>query len=79
MLPKALPKEKVDTLCLPGMGELTCSFLALGPNGLMCAKGTIIENRIVFRRNEGSMRAKGDNCSGPPDFTPNDIGGKPDP
>ncbi|MDP1719223.1 MAG: hypothetical protein Q8L24_02240 [bacterium] len=37
-------------------------------NGFECAKNTPIEGIIWQKRIEGSMVAKGDNCSGPPDF-----------
>ncbi len=64
-------EARMQTLCKRGKGSETCSFLALeGGAGFVCAKGSDIESIIRRRREEKSMRALGDNCSGPPNFTP---------
>lgn len=55
--------------CLFGQGEKCCSFLIFG-HGFECAKGGPAEATINARRVEGTMRAKGNNCGGPPDFGP---------
>lgn len=65
--PKPLPEGYQDAVCKFGQGSATCSFLAWG-DGLVCLKGSSLETAINRRRQEGSMVAKGDNCSGPPDF-----------
>jgi len=66
----------VTKICKRGMGEVCCSFLivdgALGLGNYSCAKDTDIEPTIRERRATASMKAMGDNCSGPPHFTPND-------
>ncbi|GEM_PF-2275102 len=68
--PTKLDETRIKTLCKSGQGRLTCSFLAMAaPHGMCCAKGTAFESAIRSRR--PTMKAQGDNCSGPPDFTPN--------
>jgi len=66
---RALNEFHVKNVCKFGKKEETCSFLAMGGEGLMCTKGTSLEFIIQQRREQKSMRAMGDNCSGPPDFT----------
>ena len=67
-----LTMERARTLCKMGKGAETCSFLGMEAGvGFACQKGTEIEGLIRSRRKAGTMSAKGDNCSGPPDFTPN--------
>ena len=63
-----ITNDHADLVCHLGTGEQTCSFLTLGANGFECAKGTEVEQVILKRRAEGTMKAKGDCCSGPPDF-----------
>ena len=67
--PTPVPDE---TICKKGQGEKTCSFLGVEPLAhgarLVCLKGSGFESNILKRRSEGSMCAKGDNCSGPPSF-----------
>lgn len=63
---------RAETLCKFGKGAETCSFLSMTVVvGFTCEKGSGIEDIIRSRRAEGTMKAKGDNCSGPPNFTPN--------
>lgn len=64
-----LPPNYEDTVCKPRKGEETCSFLGMTGKGFHCLKNSSWEKEIRQRRSEGSMGAKGDNCSGPPDFT----------
>jgi hypothetical protein len=65
--PVAIPAGYEETVCQPGKGKLTCSFLGMTPD-FECLKGTAFEPELQRRRQEGSMGAQGDNCSGPPDF-----------
>ncbi len=66
--PSPLPAGYDATVCKFGKGQETCSFLGMSGNGLRCLKGSPLESNIIQRRREDSMGAKGDNCSGPPDF-----------
>ena len=68
--PHLLTQDQVDSLCLFGAGEKCCSFLMNGPGGWACAKGTDFEALLQARRNAGTIRARGDNCAGPPGFEP---------
>jgi len=44
----------------------------LGPNGPECAKADQALAAVIAERlANGAMCAKGDNCSGPPEFQPN--------
>jgi hypothetical protein len=67
--PTQLSEQQVKDLCKAGKGEATCSFLTMGGSGMCCSKGSVFE--AVIRERRPTMRAKGDNCSGPPDFKPN--------
>lgn len=59
-------------VCKLGQGSAACAFLTIdGSEGLKCAKQGDFEGIIRERLSKGSMSAKGDNCSGPPDFIPN--------
>jgi hypothetical protein len=69
LLPTILSKEQVKNICKDGQGSKTCAYLTIGDRQGDCSKGTAFEEAIRVRRL--SMRAKGDNCSGPPDFIPN--------
>lgn len=62
-----LTDDQVKSLCQPS-SESTCSFLTMTADGWACAKGSDMELSIRARRS--SMRAQGDNCSGPPEFIP---------
>lgn len=68
--PATPPEGHVRSVCKPGHGHETCSFMIAGAGGLKCGKGSAFENAIRQRLVEGTMNAKGDNCSGHPDFTP---------
>ena len=65
-----IPKDKEKTLCKLGRGSECCSYLVMSTGGFACAKETDIESTITQRRVLKMMNALGDNCSGPPDFTP---------
>lgn len=72
-----LPEEHIKLACLAGgieisLPEQRCSFLILGVVGFECAKGSSVESLIRERR--PTMKARGDNCSGPPDFKIQTIG-----
>lgn len=68
-----MDKTHVETVCQPGQGAATCSFLMIGPEGFCCAKGTGVEPILQRRRAERDMVALSDNCGGPPDYDP--LGG----
>ncbi len=59
-----IAQDHLDSVCLPGKGETTCAFLMMTPGGMECAKGTGVETTIRQRLAEGTMAAKGDNCTG---------------
>lgn len=65
--------EHANSVCLIGKGERTCSFFSIGPDGLECLKGTSFAAVIRARQKMGTMNAKGDNCSGPPNFLPHSL------
>lgn len=62
--------EVAKNKCKLGMGAECCSFLGAGTKGLECLKRPPFKKIIVERRKAGTMNAKGNNCSGPPSFTP---------
>lgn len=73
--PHPLPNEgHAKKVCKSGQSAATCAFLSAGGGSgevsFKCAKDSMIEVNIRQRLAEGTMGAKGDNCSGPPDFTP---------
>ena len=69
--PKPLPSsEHLESVCGYRKGEQTCAFLAAEEGGFCCAKGSVAEAAVNARLSAGSMRSKGDNCSGYPDFSP---------
>lgn len=51
-------------ICLLTQKEKTCAYLAMGPKGFMCAKGTVFQREIERRIHADTMSAKGDNCGG---------------
>ncbi len=65
-----LSDDHIQKVCKIGQGEATCSFLAFDPRegGMSCMKETSLEASIWLKRANGTMKAKGDNCSGPPNF-----------
>jgi hypothetical protein len=71
--PTDIPDGHEVMVCKFGKGQSTCAFMILssGSGGLrkQCAKGSHYERIIRDRLEKKSMGAKGDNCSGPPDFT----------
>jgi hypothetical protein len=73
--PVPVPNGHETSVCKKGQGELTCSFLGLSSRDghlvYECLKGSSLESAIRGRLREGSMKSKGDNCSGPPDFRAN--------
>lgn len=64
-----LAMDRVQGLCRIGQGERCCAFLVASAYGFECAKGTSLEETLRIRRL--TMNARGDNCSGWPDFTVN--------
>lgn len=65
----AFTDAQLTRVCKLGKGKATCSFLVFdADNGFTCAKGTGLEKILAQRREQGTMRAQGDNCSGPPAF-----------
>ncbi len=66
--PVSLNHAKI--VCKLGEGKETCSFLTLGAGQFECVKGTIYQAHIAERRAKRNMSAMGDNCSGPPNYTP---------
>jgi len=57
-------EDHLKSVCKLGEGEACCSFLMMGGGGFECAKGTPFEKPIRDRLAEGTMNAKGDNCTG---------------
>jgi hypothetical protein len=66
--PEPVNKVRVEDFCMLGKGEATCAFLVMASDGYVCAKYSTLEHILRERLTEGSIRAKGDNCSGPPVF-----------
>lgn len=66
-----ISKEHVESLCRPGKGPATCSFLGAGPEGWKCVKDDPGISVVIQQRREAkTIGAMADNCSGPPDFKP---------
>lgn len=65
-----LSDEQLNLVCKIGQGDNCCSYIAcLPPFEFVCAKQMPdIFLAIERRRAEGTMSAKGDNCSGPPNY-----------
>lgn len=66
--PTPISEGHAKTVCKFGQRATTCSFLGMTGSQFHCLKGSEFESNIKQRREEGSMGAMGDNCSGPPDF-----------
>ena len=66
--PVPIDKSQLESLCKLG-AEGTCSFLVFD-RCFACAKGSSLEAVIRERREAGTMRAKGDNCQGAPEYRP---------
>ena len=62
-----LADDFVRKACRPGRGEGTCVFL-MNSGMWTCAKGTQFESVLRERKDTGTSKAKGDNCTGPPNF-----------
>lgn len=59
--------DRVTAVCGLGTGPLCCSFLLMGPSGWACAKSEgneRIYSILQSRRDDGSIKAMGDNCHG---------------
>ena len=68
--PVAVTEEQKERLCMTGEttgSSKTCRYLVMSA-GYCCAKGSSLQATIDARVQ--TMRAKGDNCSGPPNFAP---------
>lgn len=68
--PEPIDDKRATDICKKGRGAATCAFLCMIPSttSFACAKHSTIEDNLRQRLQEGSMRAKSDNCSGPPAF-----------
>ncbi len=69
-MPRTLGKEHLHNVCRIYQGEKTCSYLGEDKRGIMCLKGTAYHIEIFRKRMLGATKAKGDNCSGHPDYEP---------
>lgn len=67
-------KEHLEKICKLGKDQATCSFLSFTPGGFSCVKKTRLEEIVRQKRAAGEMNAKGDNCSGPPNFDTRGVG-----
>jgi hypothetical protein len=68
--PTPVPSEEhIENVCKRGQGPATCVFLIYGGKW-ECAKGSDMGSAILEKKAQGTMLSAGDNCSGPPDFTP---------
>jgi hypothetical protein len=72
MSPIKVTEDQKKNLCKFGQGSKTCSFLIMSAEGFCCAKGTDFQAMLEERRFLETIRAMGDNCSGPPEFTANE-------
>lgn len=70
-----LAESYLEKVCKFGQESLVCRFLVLGTQGLSCAKKTS-SFRDTIEQKKGEMRARGNNCSGPPDFIVGDLDSK---
>ncbi|MDB5194668.1 MAG: hypothetical protein JWN50_682 [Parcubacteria group bacterium] len=69
--PVVVSEEHAEKVCKIGNGAATCIFVMQSGGQWECAKGSDFERAIKTRRDDShGMVAQGDNCSGPPDFTP---------
>lgn len=65
----AIDPQHVMGTCRAGQGSACCRYLTMGA-GMECAKPTPLRVYLDSRVERGQLGATGDNCSGPPDFTP---------
>jgi hypothetical protein len=70
--PEPVDNARSQNVCKRGQGAVTCAFLGMHP-GFVCLKHTPFEGMLRQRLAEGTMTAKGDNCSGPPLFKVSEI------
>lgn len=59
--------EHAKSVCRYGQQELTCRFLLMDGAGWRCGKDSEPLMIVLALR---EMKAKGDNCYGPPEFKP---------
>ena len=62
---RKINRDHLKRVCRVGT-ELCCRYVSGGATGFECEKGTPLGAHLD--RTVSRMRAKGDNCSGPPDF-----------
>lgn len=72
MSAKITCKTHVMEVCKLGKGSTCCRFLSFS-HGFCCEKKSDIAGLLNARANAGTMRALGDNCSGAPDFVPQQV------
>jgi hypothetical protein len=61
----ALSEKHITEICKRGQGKLTCSYLAFGGDGFICAKNDPAVKAVIDqRRSQKTMNAMGDNCEG---------------
>ena len=66
----SITEDHASEVCKKGQGPACCSYLAMD-RGYVCVKSDrAFKATVDERRNDKLMKAMGDNCSGPPDFTP---------
>ncbi len=63
--PTAMTDKHLDAVCRMG-GDSACCRYVLFSSGFKCAKGSNMQSTIDSRAK--TMKAKGDNCSGPLEF-----------
>lgn len=69
--PEPVPnKEHLNQVCKLGQGKEVCRYLCFHRGKMACAKGSALQSIIDERSAQGTMSAKGDNCSGPSEFRP---------
>lgn len=66
--PVPIEESHVENVCIPRQSA-TCAFLGVSPEGFSCLKSSDLEDAIREKLRNGSLRNKGDNCSGPAHFT----------
>ena len=62
---KTIEREHLLSVCRLGQGAACCRYIIVSGSGIECAKGSPLQAGLDART---KMTAKGDNCSGPPDF-----------
>jgi hypothetical protein len=64
----------VNDTCRIGQGPACCRYLTADAAGYSCEKTSPIGRVIDARVAAGTFGSLGDNCTGPPDFTPREEG-----